>query len=130
MKKYESEHICCRSFTNKQANKKWVCKKLEKRLRTQPLLKHGEAVDHMKKDYNVHLDDKMVYRALKRARELVEGGEKEQYGKVRDYLTEILRSNPGSTALMNVIMNPESPPIFQRMYIYLDACKKRFQGWL
>ena len=49
--------------------------KLEKGLRTQPLLKHREAVDHMKEDYNVHLDDKKIYRALKRAREMVEGDE-------------------------------------------------------
>ena len=55
--------------------------KLEKGLRTQPLLKHREAVDHIKEDYNVHLDDKKIYGALKRAREMVEGDEKKQYGK-------------------------------------------------
>ena len=99
-----------------------------KSIRTHPALRLFEAFDHMKEDYNVHLNMKKIYRALKKARELVEGTEKEQYARLRDYLHELLRSNPGTTARMEVIPQAESPPIFQRVYICLDACKKGFKA--
>ena len=57
-KAYKFEHTCFRAYRNKQADKYWMRKKLEKRLSSQPLLKHEEAIDHMMENYNVHLDEK------------------------------------------------------------------------
>ncbi|KAL4288222.1 hypothetical protein AHAS_Ahas19G0264600 [Arachis hypogaea] len=71
---------------------------------------------------------KNMQRTLKKARELAIGNESEQYGKLRDYLAEILRSNSGSTALLGVEPIPRSPLLFDRLYIYLDACKKGFKA--
>ena len=48
----------------------------------------------------------MVYRAVKEARERMMGNERQQYGKLRDYLLEIHRSNPGSSALLDLIPQP------------------------
>ena len=79
---------------------------------TQPGLRLFEAFDHMKEEYNVHLNMKKIYRALKMARELVEGTEREQYARLRDYLHELLKSNVGTVAKMQVIPQPKSPPKF------------------
>ena len=76
IKTFNSEHTCCR-FQNKKADTNWVIKKLVKKLRIHPQLRHSEAFDHMKEEYNVYINDKKIYRALKRARHLVEGSEKE-----------------------------------------------------
>ena len=122
------EHICCRVFRNTQANRNWVSQKLAKRLRIQPLLTHREALDRMKEDYNVHLNRKKIYKALMRAKELVEGNKRDQYGKLWDYLVEILRSNPRSTEKLDVKPIPESPPLFNRAYISFDACKRGFKA--
>ena len=105
-----------------------MIKKLVKKLRIHPQLRHSEAFDHMKEKYNVHINDKKIYKTLKRARHLVEGSEKEQYGRLWDYLHELLRSYSGSTAKMEVIPQPEAPPQFHRMYICLDACKQGFKA--
>ncbi|KAK7270341.1 hypothetical protein RIF29_23411 [Crotalaria pallida] len=128
LKTFNEEHTCCRVFQNKGATRNWVAKKLEKRLLTQPEMRRTQAYDIMKEEFMVHLNDKKVIRALRKAREAVEGSEKEQYGKLWDYLHELLRSNPGSKAVMNVIPRPEFPPLFERLYVCLDACKKGFKA--
>lgn len=128
IKTLDLEHTCSRVFTNKAADRDWVASKLEKRLLTQPDLKRRHVYDIMKDEFHVHLNDKVVSRALKKARMKVEGSEKEQYGKTWNYLGELLRSNPGSTAKMDVLRRPRLPPLFQRLYICLDACKKGFKA--
>ncbi|XP_057745260.1 uncharacterized protein LOC130963129 [Arachis stenosperma] len=121
------EHNCGRDFGSNLADRAWVIDKLVKKLFTEPDLKIGAARDHIIDEYNVKVNLRMVARALKVAREVVIGSEKAQYGKTRDYLMKLHRSNPGSTALMEVIPQPESLPLFDRLYISLDACKKGFK---
>ncbi|XP_072066674.1 uncharacterized protein [Arachis hypogaea] len=115
-------------MTSNMASRSWVTSKLVKRLLTQPQLSPKEALEHMKEDYNMHIHYKMILRALKAAREEVIENEKEQFGKVRDYLSELHRSNPGSTAIVDVIPQPKSPPVFDKLYISLDACKRGFKA--
>lgn len=40
---------------------------------------------------------------------------------------ELLRSNPGSTVIIHK-EDDVDPPIFRRMYICFDACKKGFKA--
>ena len=50
---------------------------------------------------------------------------KGEYAKIFQYLAEILRKNPGST--VTVCLNPKYDfPVFQRIYVCFDACKKCF----
>jgi hypothetical protein len=120
-------HICPGSLTNSQADRKWVIEKLELRLRQQPALSHSEAYYLMKEEYNLHLEDSMIYRALKQAKQNLEGSEIDQYAKLWDYCHELLSNNPGSTVKMSTIPQQEGPPIFHRLYICFDACKRGFK---
>ncbi|XP_057740546.1 uncharacterized protein LOC130957719 [Arachis stenosperma] len=121
-----NEHNCARDFGSNLASREWVTSKLVKRLLTQPELKPKQAREYMIEEYNVHLSEKMISRGLKVAREIVIGNEQVQYEKLRDYLMELHRSNPGSTAMIDVIPQPESLPLFDKLYISLDACKRGF----
>ncbi|XP_072086974.1 uncharacterized protein [Arachis hypogaea] len=85
-------------------------------------------MQHMKEDYNVQLNQKMITRAIKQAKETVLGSEGAQFGKLRDYLNEIHKSNPRSTAHMNTLPQPQGSNLFQRLYISFDACKRGFRN--
>nr|XP_025670182.1 uncharacterized protein LOC112769958 [Arachis hypogaea] len=126
IKTFHNKHTCGRDYGSNLADRKWVTDKLEKRLATQPKLTPREATEHMKQDYNVQVHPKMIQRALKAAREIVVGNDQAQYGKLWDYLQELHRSNPGSTADMCVDPIPQSLPLFDKIYICLDACRNGF----
>ncbi|XP_016185103.1 uncharacterized protein LOC107626718 [Arachis ipaensis] len=122
-----NKHNYGRDFGSNLADRAWVTDKLVKKLFTEPGLKLGTTRDHIIDEYNVKVNIRIVARALKVAREVVIGSENAQYEKTRDYLMELHRSNPRSTALMEVIPQPKSLPLFDRLYISLDACKKGFK---
>ncbi|XP_072062329.1 uncharacterized protein [Arachis hypogaea] len=63
---------------------------------------------------------------MKKARENIEGSEREQYAELRDYILALLTANPGATINMDTTPMPDSLPIFKRLYICFDACKKGF----
>ncbi|AES77671.1 hypothetical protein MTR_7g013570 [Medicago truncatula] len=75
--------------------------------------------DDAEANYMVILDDTMIFRTTKEARDLIEGSEREQYGLLWDYANEPIRSNPNSTVRINTIPMPESPPQFLRFSICL-----------
>ncbi|MED6203394.1 hypothetical protein PIB30_115085, partial [Stylosanthes scabra] len=75
-----------------------------------PQMSKKEAVSFLKEEFNVTPHEKKVYRALREAREKLIGSEREQYHKLRGYLFEIVRSNPGSSALLECIPIPQSLP--------------------
>lgn len=85
-----------------------------------------EALDYFKQEFGVHIEQTKMWRAMKEAKQLVEGSERKQYAKVFDYAHELLRSNLRSTIKINTIPSPEGPPQFQKLYICLDGRKKDF----
>ncbi|XP_016172573.1 uncharacterized protein LOC107614962 [Arachis ipaensis] len=87
-------------------------------------MKHREVYDWFVRKCNVYLNSTYITRALKVTRKFVEGDEIAQCGLVWDYANELLTSNPGSRVQVGVIPMPESPPLFDRFYVCLDACKR------
>jgi len=128
VKTYYPDHTCCRGFKNKQATRKWVVNKLQHQIKIQPSITYSECFDYMKREFGILVNDSKLFRAIKEARELVEGSLREQYGRIWDYSHEILRSNPRSSCLIDVIPIPNAPPQFQRIYICLEACKLGFKA--
>ncbi|XP_057526227.1 uncharacterized protein LOC130805469 [Amaranthus tricolor] len=60
------------------------------------------------------------------AKKMIVGDACEEYSRVWDYAEAIRRFNPGSTAIVKCIGIDTPPPLFQRMYICLSACKEGF----
>jgi hypothetical protein len=130
VKTYESNHDCPRGFVNSQAKTEWVASKLEEKIKIQPKITYLEAYEYIKRDFGVQINETKLFRALKQAREKVEGNYKEQYGLIWDYANELRRSNDGTTTKINVTPVLVGPPHFKRFYVCLDACKRGFKGLL
>ncbi|XP_057730652.1 uncharacterized protein LOC130945987 [Arachis stenosperma] len=63
---------------------------------------------------------------MDKAKERIEGSEIAQYARLRDYANEILKTNPGSTVRIHTNPQPDSNPLFFRIYVCFEACKKGF----
>lgn len=67
-----------------------------------------------------------TYYARARALKMIFGDASEEYKKVWDYIASIIKYNPGSTAIVKVDRIESPPPLFQRLYVCLQACKEGF----
>ncbi|MCI21472.1 hypothetical protein A2U01_0042640, partial [Trifolium medium] len=84
IKTYTEEHSCIATNTIKQARRTWVVKILQEKLRIQPTITRAQIFDNFKTKFGVEIDRSKINRAVKKARELVEGCEKDQYGLIWD----------------------------------------------
>ncbi|RYR57888.1 hypothetical protein Ahy_A05g023572 isoform D [Arachis hypogaea] len=130
IKTFMDDHTCARETKNRLANRKWLACKLVKKLRKYLNLRHSEAAQYFKTKCDLELNKSSLTRALGDARSVVYGDAAAQYGMVRDYGLTLLKSNPGSTVTVGVIPqpNPDDDPIFEKMYVCLEGCKKGFMA--
>ncbi|XP_025625076.1 uncharacterized protein [Arachis hypogaea] len=127
VKTYKNDHTCARDMESNAADQHWISLKVEKRMNTQSHVRTSEAIDFLREEFSLTAHPKMVYKAVREARERIMGNEREQYSNVRGYLFEILRSNPGSRVELCVTPIPQSP-YFNKLYICLEACKQGFKS--
>ncbi|XP_072081114.1 uncharacterized protein [Arachis hypogaea] len=107
------EHTCLRSNKSRSVTCKWVAGELVNKLRISPNLIQREAEEWFKVEYDISVGERMMYKAIEMAKDIIEGTEKEQYGKLRNYLSELLKANPGSTCTMSTHPQPEGLPKFR-----------------
>ncbi|XP_016164432.1 uncharacterized protein LOC107606948 [Arachis ipaensis] len=128
VKTFVNEHTCSRDNHCKSVDGKWVIDELEERIRLQPNLSVREADQFFRAEYDVLINERKIYRSMKKAKERIEGSKIAQYAILRDYANEILKTNPGSTVSIHTNPMPDSNPLFLRIYVCFDACKKGFVG--
>lgn len=81
----------------------------------------------VRKEVKVYADKQKLYRAKRKAIEKIQGNVHEQYSRIRQYCHEILRTNPGSTAIVTVQGLPlYKTPRFHRFFVLFNAQKKGF----
>ncbi|XP_072076717.1 uncharacterized protein [Arachis hypogaea] len=98
------------------------------KLRIYPNLLQREAQEWFKVEYDISVNERMMYRAMNEAKDVIEGTEKDQYLRLRDYMNEIMKVNPGSIANMGTTPQPEGLPRFRNLYICLAACTNGFKA--
>ena len=78
---------------------------------------------------------KWLGKTLVCAQNMITGDQAAHFTNIQEYCAELLRTNRGSSVLLNVVAanlpieEIERPgrtlcPLIQRLYVYLDACKK------
>uniref|UniRef100_A0A2N9EX01 Uncharacterized protein n=1 Tax=Fagus sylvatica TaxID=28930 RepID=A0A2N9EX01_FAGSY len=120
---FESVHTCSRAFHSRAVSSRWVAKKYIDHFRINPDMELDELIGKVMKDHEVELSRSKAYRAKQYAKVLIEGSYLEQYRRVRDYCEELMRTNPGTTAKVDVHVPGQQ---FKRLYVCLDGCKKGF----
>ncbi|XP_052736643.1 uncharacterized protein LOC128197854 [Vigna angularis] len=98
---------------------------MAKSVRDNPNMKVMDIRDKVSRKWNVEIFRNMAFRARAMTKDNVEGSFKEQYRRIYDYGHELLRANPGSTIKIKV-ENSNEECIFNRIYVYLKACKDSF----
>lgn len=79
----------------------------------------------VKRDIGLDISFSIIGRARHKAVEIIEGTYASQYSKLCEYCEEVKQANVGSTMMMKL-----EPPYFQRLYVYLDGCKKKKKDFL
>ena len=81
------------------------------------------------KNYGVEISTHMAYRARKEALKVVQGDQRGQYIRIRDYLQAVLDTNPGSRCVVTtkyLLEHPSKNPRFHGLFFCLNTCKEGF----
>ena len=122
---YCADHKCHYGGRTRLIRTSLLAKKLIPLLKLTPHMRIKKLKDACKERWGVMLSSYQLYRAKKKALELIHGAIDEQYAHLRNYAEELLRSNPGSSVKIKCA-DSDAGPVFQRIYVCFYACKKAF----
>ncbi|KAK2649676.1 hypothetical protein Ddye_017165 [Dipteronia dyeriana] len=110
------------SYKNKFVNSKLIAEKYIDQWRANPDWNFARMSAQLRVYSNTDASRWQFCHARKAARQMIEGGIKDQYSKLSEYGVEMKRINPESS----VILKCDDNARFERLYICLVALKK---GW-
>nr|XP_040251378.1 uncharacterized protein LOC120968558 [Aegilops tauschii subsp. strangulata] len=121
--------IVCIRAENTKVTTKWLSKAVEPSLRADPRAPVDSLIKNSKVKFSVDVSKSVAYRARRKAIKVVQGDQKEQYYRLRDYLQAVIDTNPGSRCIVTTFEDPENPaptPRFKYMFYCLHASKQGF----
>ncbi|XP_058741784.1 uncharacterized protein LOC131614177 [Vicia villosa] len=122
---FTNRHSCHRTPRNRQVTTVWLAQKFVNTLRHTPEMKTKGLIAEAMEKWGVKLSVDQAYRAKKKAIELIQGAGREQFIHLISYAEELLKSNPNSTVIIHCD-DSTSGPVFERIYVCLEACKSAF----
>ncbi|XP_058217631.1 uncharacterized protein LOC131328749 [Rhododendron vialii] len=127
IKKITQMHKCTRIYTNNNATSSWLSQKYITKLVDAPETKVKSMKNIVRREWLINVSHTKVYRAKRKALELIQGDHRKQYLRLWDYCEMIRIQNPNSVTKLNVEKPlPGEGPVFQRMFIGYDAHVKGF----
>ena len=122
---FKDEHTCLPRRDNKHVTARRIAAKYEKFIMANPRWNFAHIKSTVLEEMFVDVSISKMKRAKAIVMQKAYDAFRGQYEVLYDYQLELLRSNPGSTIVINKVHDVK-PPTFWRMHIYFDACKKRF----
>ncbi|XP_021770560.1 uncharacterized protein LOC110734727 [Chenopodium quinoa] len=118
------KHKCMRSKMNACVTYEFLVEKYVEEWRSNPNPKINNFRARVLSDLGVSVGYSQAWLARARVKLMIYGSASEQYSRVWDYGKALLKHNPGSSvfAIEEGIDRPE-PPLFLRMYVYVQALK-------
>ncbi|KAL4346647.1 hypothetical protein GQ457_17G011550 [Hibiscus cannabinus] len=122
IKTYVPQHRCARDLKNKHVASKWIATEYFHKFLVDCNYPPTYLVKDIYKDHGVVMSLTKCQRARDYALEQIMGSQKQQYVKIYDYLAELRQTNRGTTTICYL-----NECLFQRMYVYMQACKDGFK---
>ncbi|KAL2895353.1 StAR-related lipid transfer protein 8 [Bienertia sinuspersici] len=122
------QHICGHQHKNSKITSQYLAERYLEDWRDDPNWKLSSFIKRARRECKVEIGYYLAYYARQRAFKMIFGDATREYERVWDYAAAILKFNPGSTAVVKVdgVQNPQ--PVFQRLYVCLQACKEGFMA--
>ena len=122
---FNSAHKCCRNSKIRLFKTKLLAEKFVPILKHTPNATLKSLGTICKNQWGVILTRFKIYMAKVMTLEMIQGAVEEQYAHLRSYSEELIRSYPDST--VSIKCKPGvNGPVFERMYVCFNACKKAF----
>jgi hypothetical protein len=118
IKTFHANHNCGSHYHNKRASIPWAANRYLDSFRDNRDLKPKALREMIRRDYHVGMKPLSCHRAKRKALEILDGIDGEQYKYTREYANALLHWNQGSSAYIQ-----RDGVFFQRMYVSLAACK-------
>lgn len=130
LKSIHPKHYCLRTYNNHLVNSKYIAEKYVDKLRDDPYKKVDCFQKEIRRDLVVDVSKWQLYRAKRKARQVIDGDMTEQYNTLRDYLETVMKHNPNCCLQLTVDKpGPDLPPVFSRLYVRYNAqLKSMLQG--
>ncbi|WVY91036.1 hypothetical protein V8G54_036550 [Vigna mungo] len=122
------EHNCGRVFGNKSANVNWIAQVLTDRFVNVANMSVNQIIDDIKKSFSVGITAWKAGKAKQIALDSLVGDGERQYGRLYDYVGELLRVKCGTFKIKVNQPQPSLPPRFGSFYMCLEGCKQGFLG--
>jgi hypothetical protein len=128
LKSLNPNHWCTRCYKSSIVNSKWIADRMVYKFKAQPNYPLAALYEDVKRRRNVEVSFRQLYRAKEKAKEQIEGKNKQQYKRLWDYFATVRQTNRGSTMLMKIERPTlDVPPTFLWLYMSLTACKDSFR---
>jgi hypothetical protein len=131
VKTYLEEHKCTQSRQIKACTSSFLSGHLMEQIEENPNIPVKAVQEQFQRKFEVSISQMKAFRAKRKALSQLHGDYTTQYELLRDYVDEILRTNPGSTVKIEV--EPSTDPgsqkrKFKRIYICLGSLKQGFRA--
>ncbi|XP_075097804.1 uncharacterized protein LOC142175131 [Nicotiana tabacum] len=120
---YNPVHKCERASRNYLCNSKFLPKVFKDRITEQPNIRIFNLQELIRKKFKVHVGKNTARRARAKVLQQIMSDHKVEFGRILDYMDELLRINPGSTYVVKLgEPNELGRLVFCRKCIGLDDC--------
>ncbi|XP_017416436.1 uncharacterized protein LOC108327219 [Vigna angularis] len=121
-------HSWGRVFGNKSANVSWIAQVLVDRFVNVANMTVNQIIDDIKKSFSVGITAWKAGKAKQIALDSFVGDGERQYGRLYDYVGELLRVKSRTFKIKVNQPQPSLPPRFGSFYMCLEGCKQGFLG--
>ncbi|KAL0378605.1 UNVERIFIED_CONTAM: hypothetical protein Sradi_3166000 [Sesamum radiatum] len=125
IKSIKGVHTCAHRTENRQANYKYLKKRIENIIKGNPNEGLISLKNKIRRDVQIECSMHKVYMAKRYALERIKDNIKQQYERLYDYCATVEKHNPRSTLVLKVDRSL-SPPLLQRMYYCLSGLRAGF----